>query len=157
MGMEHHMFTSCRIPFCNCFIYGSLHHWKVTLLNSTGEIPQTYDEPVFPLLHHFYCMCDSNIFLSIYMITGIRNNFQWVENALLRKKKQNLSCAESLMVSQIMPEIMTELVAFHSEDICHLSENCQVCHEREFIVLLSTALWLIQACQLVSKCFFILA
>lgn len=70
--------------------------------------------------------------------------------------KNNIrSSNEFLMACQVIPEIMTELLALKKkilDDVCHLRGSCQVYHERELIV----PLWLIQTCQLVSKCFFIL-
>lgn len=41
------------------------------------------------------------------------------------------------MACQVMPEIMTELLALKKkilDDVCHLRGSCQVYHERELIV-----------------------
>lgn len=67
--------------------------------------------------------------------------------------EQSLSSAESLMVLQIMAD---PVAFFHSGDIYHFWENCQVCDERGIIVPLTVTPWLIQAHGSVCKCFFIL-
>lgn len=52
--------------------------------------------------------------------------------------KNNIrSSNEFLMACQVIPEIMTELLALKKkilDDVCHLRGSCQVYHERELIV-----------------------
>lgn len=135
--IHEHTLIFFRIHYSNCFLYASLGFRP--LLDFTAEIPPTYNNPITDNLLSYITlvMCEFPSF-NVYIIEGI---ILASGKCPAEKKKQSLSSAESLMVRMIMPEIMTDLVAFcHSEDICHLSENCQVCHEREFIMPLSMAL-----------------
>lgn len=68
-------------------------------------------------------------------------------------EEQSRSSAESLMLLHIMADLVA---FFHSGDIYHFCENCQVCDERGIILPLTVTPWLIQARLSACRCVFIL-